>query len=52
MIGTTRRGVDGLHRTVLRRVVHPLQEINEETGLGVLLIAIITGVPAPFSSPP
>ena len=26
------------------RVVHDLQEINEETGLGVLLIAIVTDV--------
>ncbi|KAH8075490.1 hypothetical protein JL721_1500 [Aureococcus anophagefferens] len=35
---------DQLARDEPDRVVHELQEINEETGLGVLLIAIVTDV--------
>eukprot|EP01052_Picozoa_sp_SAG31_P038092 SAG31_NODE_5027_length_2797_cov_2.821720_2_plen_256_part_00 len=41
---TTVRGIyENLSVNEPSRIVHPLQEIDEETGLGVLLIAIISG---------
>jgi len=39
-----RRVYDDLSNRAPERIVHELQEINEETGLGVLLIAIVSDI--------